>query len=112
MAGDGIWVSCGGRGEPTTSGSDVISFKDVVVQGRGPMNFSTHGLILDGRVATVSAYKIYLNNTDGAGLWVRNGIGALGNPTFATFYGLESDFPYFEAVRIEAGLFLGRGKLM
>jgi hypothetical protein len=118
IAGYGMWITGGGAGELSTLGSDVIDFKDVVVQGRSPMcqtqgppcNSSTHGLIIDGRVATVSAHKIYLNNTDGAGLWVRNGIGAFGNPVFATFYGLESGFPYFEAVRIEAGLFLGANK--
>ncbi len=84
------------------AGSDVISFKDVVVQGGVSSSHSQHGVIVDGRVNTLSAYKLYCVNSDGAGVWFRNTMGS-SEPQFATFYGLEVDFPYFEAVHIAAG---------
>lgn len=84
------------------AGSDVISFKDVVVQGGVSSSHSQHGVIVDGRVNTLSAHKLYCVNSDGAGVWFRNTMGS-SDPQFATFYGLEVDFPYFEAVHIAAG---------
>ncbi len=60
-------------------------------------------MIIDGWVNTISAHKVYLNNVDGAGLWVTNSQSSPQNPQFATFYGLESDSPFLDAIRIEAG---------
>lgn len=85
-----------------SAGSDVISFKDVVVQGGVSSSHSQHGVIVDGRVNTLSAHKLYCINSDGAGVWFRNTMGS-DDPQFATFYGLEVDFPYYEAVNISAG---------
>ena len=39
---------------------------------------------------------------DGAGLWFRNTMGSA-DPEFATFYGLEIERPFFEAVQIAVG---------
>jgi len=93
----GFWLT-----GDASAGSDVISFKDVVVQGGVSSSHSQHGLIVDGRVNTLSAYKLYCVNSDGAGVWFRNTMGS-SDPQFATFYGLEVDFPYYEAVNISAG---------
>jgi len=93
----GFWLT-----GDAVAGSDVISFKDVVVQGGVSSSHSQHGVIVDGRVNTLSAYKLYCVNSDGAGVWFRNTMGS-SDPQFATFYGLEVDFPYFEAVHIAAG---------
>jgi len=79
-----------------------VTFKNVVVQGNTGSAHSTHGLIVDGRVNTLSAYKLYLNEMDGAGLWFRNTMCSAA-PEFATFYGLEIERPFFEAVQIAAG---------
>jgi hypothetical protein len=100
-AGYGIWLTGGGTSDRGTS--DVLDMKDVVVQGVTHFLGDVHGLIIDGAVATVSAHKLYVNNVDGVGVYIRNNIGASANPQFVTFYGLESDFPYLEAVRIENG---------
>jgi hypothetical protein len=93
----GFWLTGDANG-----GSDVIDFKDVVVQGGASTSHSQHGLIVDGRVNTLSAHKLYCVNSDGAGVWFRNTMDS-SDPQFATFYGLEVDFPYLEAVRIDTG---------
>src|SRR5262249_9385912 len=90
----GFWIT-GDAGAAT----DVVTFKNVVVQGNTGTAHSTHGLIVDGRVNTLSAYKLYLNEMDGAGLWFRNTMGSA-DPEFATFYGLGIERPFFEAVQI------------
>jgi predicted acylesterase/phospholipase RssA len=68
----------------------VISFKGVVVQGGVSTSHAQHGVIADGNVSTLSAYKLYCINSDGAGLWFRNTMGSF-DPQFATIYGLEVD---------------------
>src|SRR5262249_31521064 len=108
--GYGFWLSGGGRSD--TGRSDAISFKDVAVEGRGftnapPGEFVTdgkrHGLIIDGFVDTVSVNKLYILAMQGAAVWFRNFVGAASNPEFASFYGLEVDFPQLEGIRIDVG---------
>jgi len=93
----GFWIT-----GDAAAATDVVTFKNVVVQGNTGTAHSTHGLIVDGRVNTLSAYKLYLNEMDGAGLWFRNTMGSA-DPEFATFYGLEIERPFFEAVQIAVG---------
>ena len=93
----GFWIT-----GDATAATDVVTFKNVVVQGNTGTAHSTHGLIVDGRVNTLSAYKLYLNEMDGAGLWFRNTMGSA-DPEFATFYGLEIERPFFEAIQIAVG---------
>lgn len=62
-----------------------------------------HGLIIDGRTNTISATKLYIIAIQGVRVWIRNGIAAVKNPEFVSFYGLEVDFPQYESVRIDAG---------
>ena len=93
----GFWIT-----GDAAAATDVVTFKNVVVQGNPGTAHSTHGLIVDGRVNTLSAYKLYLNEMDGAGLWFRNTMGSH-DPEFATFYGLEIERPFFEAVQIAVG---------
>lgn len=109
--GYGFWLS--GGGTPGTGRSDVISFRDVTVFGPGPLIcrdpnteaqlFKRHGLLIDGAVSTVSVSKLYILGMQGAGVWFRNAVGAPANPEFASFYGLEVDFPHLEGIRIEVG---------
>lgn len=82
--------------------TDVVTFKNVVIQGVSAGTLSRHGVIIDGNVNTVSAYKLYSNGIDGSGLWFRNTKGS-SNPEFATIYGYESEFCYLEGIRIDAG---------
>jgi len=91
-----------GGGTTDRGRSDVIDFQDVVFSGTKALQ-DRHGLIIDGFVSTVSAHKIYFTAVDGVGLWIRNTIGASQSPEFATFYGLEADFPYYEAIQIQHG---------
>ncbi|HYO82892.1 MAG TPA: glycosyl hydrolase family 28-related protein [Bryobacteraceae bacterium] len=108
--GYGFWLSGGGKSD--TGRSDAISFKDVVVEGLGftnarPGEFITdgrrHGLIIDGSVNTVSVNKLYILAMQGVGVWFRNVAEASSNPEFASFYGLEVDFPQLEGIRIDVG---------
>lgn len=95
----GFWLT----GDATGS-FDVCTFKNVVVQGDGLYTtHSRHGLIIDGRVNTISAYKFYAVNPDGCGVWFRNTMGTGLRPEFATFYGLEVDFPYLQGLKIDEG---------
>lgn len=111
--GYGFWLS--GGGTLGDGRSDVIVFRDTTVEGLGfagvegcvPGTFCPqgrrHGLIIDGAVNTVSSQKFYLLALQGAGIWFRNHVNAATNPEFASFYGLEIDFPQFEGIRIEVG---------
>lgn len=105
----GFWLTGGGASglaETNTDGlhrSDVADFSNVAVVGPGGVQGGTHGVIIDGAVNTVSAHKLYLLGMQGAGLLITNNINAHSNPEFATFYGLEVDHPYLDAIRIEAG---------
>jgi hypothetical protein len=108
--GYGFWLSGGGSAD--TGRSDAIAFKDVVVEGLGftnapPGQFVTdgkrHGLIIDGAVNTVSVNKLYILAMQGAGVWFRNVVESTSNPEFASFYGLEVDFPQLEGIRIDVG---------
>jgi hypothetical protein len=108
--GYGFWLSGGGGSD--TGRSDAIAFKDVVVEGLGFTNASAgefvtdgkrHGLIIDGAVNTVSVNKLYILAMQGAGVWFRNVVGSTSNPEFASFYGLEVDFPQLEGIRIDVG---------
>jgi hypothetical protein len=96
----------GGDGSGDGPGStDVVSFKNVVLQGpiTGPFSTSRHGVIVDGRVATLSVYKLYSNWAEGVGLWFRNTTTSPHDPQFATIYGYESEFCQLEAIRIDVG---------
>jgi hypothetical protein len=98
----GCWLTGGGTGD--SGRSDVIDFKDVVFTGDpAATDTSRHGLIVDGFVNTVSAHKLYFVNTNGAGLWFRNQIGASQNPQFAAIYGLEADFPRLQGILAQVG---------
>ena len=108
--GYGFWLSGGGSSD--AGRSDAIAFKDVVVEGLGftdapPGEFVTdgkrHGLIIDGAVNTVSVNKLYILAMQGAGVWFRNVVQSTSNPEFASFYGLEVDFPQLEGIRIDVG---------
>jgi len=94
----------GGTADPFGR-SDVIAFKDFVISGNSIQDRTGghHGLIVDGFVNTVSGDKLYLTAVDGNGLWFRNSIGASQIPQFATFYGLEADFPYNNAIQVQFG---------
>jgi hypothetical protein len=105
----GIYLSGGGvLGDGRT---DAVHLKDVVIEGWGfptgqppfIVQGGRHGLIIDGAVNTVSVTKLYILAMQGAGVWIRNAISASTNPEFASFYGLEIDFPQFEGLRIEVG---------
>lgn len=103
-SGYGFWLSGGGSlGDGV---SHVISFRDSSVEGllfvEGPHG-DRHGLIIDGNVHTVSVSKLYILAMQGCGVWFRNAVGTAAEPNFASFYGLEVDFPQFEGIRIDHG---------
>jgi Pectate lyase superfamily protein len=109
----GFWLS--GGGSLGAGRSDVIAFRDTTVvglafagvEGCTPGVFCPqgrrHGIIIDGAVNTVSSSKMYLLALQGAGIWFRNFVQSPANPEFASFYGLEIDFPQLEGIRIDVG---------
>jgi hypothetical protein len=101
----GLWLTGGSSSEPSGNRSDIALLTRVSVYGTtAPATAaSPHGIVIDGAVQTVELNRSGASYV-GIGLWIRNQVGSpLVNPTFGTFHDFESEFTYYENIRIDNG---------